>query len=613
MPRDDDKQTIFVASTSYALEHGWVNDALLEARARVEGGHPDVNLEPWTTAFRPGDITIHRLIELSSEVMAAVIVMTGDDQVESKGVSTQAPRDNLVFEAGMFIAQLGPEKVLLLRETDSKWPSDLSGVGAKEFSRALGKAATELTARQVGREIAEWVDHVAGPPGDGAAASLRGIRATLNRDARELRQTQMMLGSGPDLEDAVPIRNAPRAYVDAVSNVKSRFLTTTYLQSEFWTSNDIDVLSANENMLARIKSEGGTARRLILLSKPLGSELDHQRAMRRLFRKASPEEARRMNTSFRALAEVNTKLVAQGFEVKVVYDEDEVCEHLPSPIEFAADDTELALYDDGRVDVFTGFTSKRGQRVRTFAVGLYSEFAALQKAALDYFDGLWNSRHARDFATFEQDVTALIKDVDREIDYTEHWLQKYDHAIGDDALLKEGESGFVTARLSARYNGNGVRAASHVDLGTCTGRYLMQLQPFVSRGGDVIGVDNDRDCVDMLGRKQSTGAIPANIEARFGDIRYRDTLPRGQFAIVTCMMGTLCHSTATTGHRRRSETTGRLGSPTSPTCLPPTGTHSSPSGTRARAATRRASAACSASTGTRPAHCSAGRPLRPAS
>src|SRR5262249_22528711 len=76
--------------------------ALLES---IMHGLEDVaDVEPWMTTFNPGRSTLDRLVELSHEVDFAAFVFAQDDWT-STDVSQDgqaSPRDNVVFEAGLF-------------------------------------------------------------------------------------------------------------------------------------------------------------------------------------------------------------------------------------------------------------------------------------------------------------------------------------------------------------------------------------------------------------------------------------------------------------------------------------------------------------------------------
>src|SRR5207302_11254516 len=75
---------------------------LLQAITR--GLEDIVEVEPWTTTFNPGRSTLDRLVELSQEVDFAAFVFAQDDwtTTDSSQPGQASPRDNVVFEAGLF-------------------------------------------------------------------------------------------------------------------------------------------------------------------------------------------------------------------------------------------------------------------------------------------------------------------------------------------------------------------------------------------------------------------------------------------------------------------------------------------------------------------------------
>lgn len=60
----------------------------------------------------------------------AAIVVSSDDIVIMRGASSPAPRDNIVFELGLFIGSLGPERTFIVYAADDRphLPTDLGGV-----------------------------------------------------------------------------------------------------------------------------------------------------------------------------------------------------------------------------------------------------------------------------------------------------------------------------------------------------------------------------------------------------------------------------------------------------------------------------------------------------
>ena len=108
---------------------------LLQAITR---GLEDVaDVEPWTTTFNPGRSTLDRLVELSQEVDFAAFVFAQDDWTTSDGAEAgqASPRDNVVFEAGLFGGALGIRRTFLLHANGSKLPSDLLGLTASATTR----------------------------------------------------------------------------------------------------------------------------------------------------------------------------------------------------------------------------------------------------------------------------------------------------------------------------------------------------------------------------------------------------------------------------------------------------------------------------------------------
>jgi hypothetical protein len=113
---------------------------LLQAIAH---GLSDVaDVEPWTTTFNPGRSTLDRLVELSQEVDFAAFVFAQDDWTSSAtSQSGQAsPRDNVVFEAGLFGGALGIRRTFILHAHGSKLPSDLLGLTSVRYDPATSPA-----------------------------------------------------------------------------------------------------------------------------------------------------------------------------------------------------------------------------------------------------------------------------------------------------------------------------------------------------------------------------------------------------------------------------------------------------------------------------------------
>src|SRR5215831_17774460 len=111
-------------------------------RAITRGLDDVADVEPWTTTFNPGRATLDRLVELSHEVDFAAFVFAQDDwTTTSAGESGQAsPRDNVIFESGLFGGALGIRRTFIIHANGSKLPSDLLGLTAVRYDAATSPA-----------------------------------------------------------------------------------------------------------------------------------------------------------------------------------------------------------------------------------------------------------------------------------------------------------------------------------------------------------------------------------------------------------------------------------------------------------------------------------------
>ena len=138
---------------------------LLKALTR---GLADVaDVEPWTTTFNPGVSTLERLVELTNEVDFAAFVFAEDDwtNVGAEGAGQASPRDNVVFEAGLFGGVLGMRRTFILHANGAKLPTDLLGLTCVRY----GDAATAAEVRTVNQKIRTAIED------EGRIARLEGL------------------------------------------------------------------------------------------------------------------------------------------------------------------------------------------------------------------------------------------------------------------------------------------------------------------------------------------------------------------------------------------------------------------------------------------------------
>ncbi|HKX83528.1 MAG TPA: TIR domain-containing protein, partial [Pyrinomonadaceae bacterium] len=125
-------------------------EKLLQALTR--GLEEVAQVEPWTIVFNPGVSTLERLVELTREVDFAAFVFAQDDwTTKSAGEDPgQAyPRDNVVFEAGLFGGALGMRRTLILHANGAKLPTDLLGLTCVRYDGPTTDAEIEVICQKI--------------------------------------------------------------------------------------------------------------------------------------------------------------------------------------------------------------------------------------------------------------------------------------------------------------------------------------------------------------------------------------------------------------------------------------------------------------------------------
>lgn len=141
------KPRIFVGSSSEGKE---------VARALQYGLDDVAEVVIWDQGiFSPSKFALQSLIEEMRSFDYALFAFTQDDYVISRNKSIFAPRDNVIFEAGLFMGAIGSERVFMVAEKlddPTKIPSDLHGLNIIRWGRhssgdlrsSLGRAVSEI-------------------------------------------------------------------------------------------------------------------------------------------------------------------------------------------------------------------------------------------------------------------------------------------------------------------------------------------------------------------------------------------------------------------------------------------------------------------------------------
>jgi SAM-dependent methyltransferase len=221
-----------------------------------------------------------------------------------------------------------------------------------------------------------------------------------------------------------------------------------------------------------------------------------------------------------------------------VHDPERLDGKLPAGLNADLRDTEFAIYDDWRFDLFQGGLIGTIQSVRGYTPAMTC-FSAYRDALAGYFQELWEK--STPVAGFLDRLRKNAEYSSNRIDYPVNWLVHYDHALPrEDETLKIEELSAVRVDLMRLGLWGNIR--HFLDVGTCTGRYPFALSDAVKPGGTIMGVDNDIDCVRFT---QAKVRRELGRESRFRiehhDFRAPEPPSTQQFDLITCMLSTLLH------------------------------------------------------------------------
>ncbi|MEW5985066.1 MAG: methyltransferase domain-containing protein [Chloroflexota bacterium] len=329
-------------------------------------------------------------------------------------------------------------------------------------------------------------------------------------------------------------------YIEALDLVQARFWTTTFLNSGFWTSQDTRIMAANTRLMRRLGAAGGHARRLFLLDQTPEQVVQAYREQRILLdRLGKQAELSRLDADFENLWRNVQALQAEGCELRVVSECEQPILRLSGEMRWQSQVSELAIYDDFRVDVFETGAGSKISSVVCFSRAM-KDFARYRQAAETFFSCLWE--RGDEMALFLERLQEAVESARSRIHYRANWLARYEFALDEkDTRLKQME-GQQTEQL-LREQGRWGQIGSYLDVGTCTGRYLLRLCHAVREDGAIIGIDDDPESIQFA---RSNVVTHCNGDQRISvllrNFAARElSLPGAPFQLITCMMSTLSH------------------------------------------------------------------------
>lgn len=131
-PTSSMKLKVFVASSLEAKQEDQFIRTILE--------NNNINAITWRDIFHTGEFGLESLLNISERVHGSIIISTCDDKIWYRGTESIAPRDNILFEMGLFINALGLKHVALVfckNESGEcpKIPTDIHGLNVIFFEK----------------------------------------------------------------------------------------------------------------------------------------------------------------------------------------------------------------------------------------------------------------------------------------------------------------------------------------------------------------------------------------------------------------------------------------------------------------------------------------------
>jgi len=106
----------------------------------------------WTDDIFKYNISfLDTLLKEASLFDFGILVATKDDYSSIRDKIFETPRDNVIFEFGLFIGRLGPSRAFLIQEINAKLPNDMLGITVPQFERTKNLNDSEILNNEIKR------------------------------------------------------------------------------------------------------------------------------------------------------------------------------------------------------------------------------------------------------------------------------------------------------------------------------------------------------------------------------------------------------------------------------------------------------------------------------
>lgn len=125
------KPKVFIGSSSESLE------IAKQVQRNLFGcSDPSIWKDAALNMFDIGKYPLESLLDFIDSFDFSIFILSADDEVTSRGTKKNCPRDNVVFELGLFMSHLGRDRTMILLERgELKIPSDFKGMTVKKYDK----------------------------------------------------------------------------------------------------------------------------------------------------------------------------------------------------------------------------------------------------------------------------------------------------------------------------------------------------------------------------------------------------------------------------------------------------------------------------------------------
>ena len=268
---------------------------------------------------------------------------------------------------------------------------------------------------------------------------------------------------------------ALKSYINGIKRCERKFVTTSFLDSDFWHEDKLDVIHENIKLQERILNSDNQDKglfRLFIVPETIPSyiskQVDFALSQEKIGNIEPLKRIREINDNLASLADkINMKIVEQDKipnKFKKIF----------NPFE----NIEIALYDDFRIDQFN-LNNKKQIETTEIHTKYGNTFYTRKILFNEYFSLVWELASAISVEEYINRVNEEISEQKTEkIDYESNWLLKYDAYVTTKNRILDSEMGSVTSYLETYCNGKTFE--NYLDIGAVSYTHLtLPTTPYV--------------------------------------------------------------------------------------------------------------------------------------